>query len=445
MPVPAAHFQRHVPARRAAAFGRVVRAKVGYAGEMTTPGEREAGASAAGGSAVGPRYGEFVALVALMTSLVALSIDAMLPALATIGADLGVRQANDAQLILSALFLGLACAQMVYGPLSDSIGRKPAIYLGFLLFIAGCLLSALATSFPVMLVGRFLQGIGAAGPRIVTLAMVRDQYEGRAMARIMSSVMGVFILVPALAPGIGQLILLVASWRAIFGMFLAVALIALIWFGLRQPETLSAAHRASFSLRRIARAAREVCVHPVALGYTIAAGLVFGALIGYLTSAAQIFQAQYGQGERFPLYFAALALAIGAASWCNARLVMRYGMRLLSAIAATGFSALSVGFLVVALATGGHPPLWGLMAYLLAAFFCLGILFGNFNALAMEPLGHIAGVAASFVGSLTTFTSMLLGTLIGQSYDGTVLPLVGGFAALGLAALAVIRWAERGR
>ena len=296
-----------------------------------------------------------------------------------------------------------------------------------------------------MLVGRFLQGIGAAGPRIVTLAMVRDQYEGAAMARIMSSVMAVFILVPAVAPGIGQLILLVASWRAIFGMFLTVALIALTWFGLRQPETLPAARRVAFSLRRIAGAAREVCLHRAALGYTIAAGLVFGALIGYLTSAAQIFQGQYGVGERFPLYFAALALAIGAASWCNSRLVMRYGMRLLSGIAATGFGGLSVGFFVVALATGGHPPLWGLMTYLGAAFFCLGILFGNFNALAMEPLGHIAGVAASFVGSLTTFTSMLLGTLIGQSYDGTVLPLVGGFAALGLAALAVMRWAERGR
>jgi MFS transporter, DHA1 family, multidrug resistance protein len=393
----------------------------------------------------GPRYGEFVALVALMISLVALSIDTMLPALATIGAELGAPRANDAQLILSALFLGLAFAQMIYGPLSDSVGRKPTIYLGFGLFIVGCLLSALSTSFAVMLVGRFLQGIGAAGPRIVTIAMVRDQYEGRAMARIMSSVMAVFILIPAVAPGIGQLILMVASWRAIFGAFLAVASIALVWFGIRQPETLSAAHRASFSLHRIASAAREVCVHPVAVRYTMAAGLVFGALIGYLTSAAQIFQGQYGLGERFPLYFGAIALAIGVASWCNSRLVMRYGMRLLSGVAVVGLGALSVGFFAIALATVGHPPLWGLMTYLMAAFFCLGILFGNFNALAMEPLGHIAGVAASVVGSLTTFISLLLGTLIGRSYNGTVLPMVGGFAVLGLAALAIMRRAERSR
>ena len=397
------------------------------------------------GSARRPRYGEFVALVALMTSMVALSIDAMLPALTTIGAELGARQANDAQLILSALFLGLALAQMIYGPLSDSIGRKPAIYLGFALFIAGCLLSALATSFNAMLVGRFLQGIGAAGPRIVTIAIVRDQYEGRAMARIMSSVMAVFILVPALAPGLGQIILLVASWRAIFGMFLGVAVIAVVWFALRQPESLLPARRASFSLRRIAGAVREVCAHRVALAYTIAAGLIFGALVGYLTSAAQIFQGQYGLGERFPLYFAVLALAIGLASYVNSRLVMRYGMTLLSGAAVTGLAALSLGFFGIALAAAGDPPLWSLMAYLVPAFFCLGILFGNFNALAMEPLGHVAGVAASVIGSLTTFISLLLGTLIGRSYDGTVLPLVGGFAILGLAAAALMRWAERGR
>ena len=412
---------------------------------MSAPTEGEGRKAGAFGSARRPRYGEFVALVALMTSMVALSIDAMLPALTTIGAELGARQANDAQLILSALFLGLALAQMIYGPLSDSVGRKPAIYLGFALFIAGCLLSALATSFNAMLVGRFLQGIGAAGPRIVTIAIVRDQYEGRAMARIMSSVMAVFILVPALAPGLGQIILLVASWRAIFGMFLGVAVIAVVWFALRQPESLLPARRASFSLRRIAGAVREVCAHRVALAYTIAAGLIFGALVGYLTSAAQIFQGQYGLGERFPLYFAVLALAIGLASYVNSRLVMRYGMTLLSGAAVTGLAGLSLGFFGIALAAAGDPPLWSLMAYLVPAFFCMGILFGNFNALAMEPLGHVAGVAASVIGSLTTFISLLLGTLIGRSYDGTVLPLVGGFAILGLAAAALMRWAERGR
>ncbi len=380
-----------------------------------------------------------------MISLVALSIDSMLPALQEIGTDLAVQRTNDAQLVVSVLFLGLAVGTMVYGPISDSTGRKPAIYAGFALFILGCLLSVAATSFTVMLAGRFLQGLGAAGPRIVAIALVRDHYAGRGMARIMSMVMGVFILVPVLAPAMGQGILMVADWRAIFGMLLALALIALLWFALRQPETLMAERRTPFSVLRIGRAIRETCANRTAFGYTVAAGLAFGALVGYLTSVPQILQIQYGLGSKFPLYFAVLALAIGGASWANSRLVMRFGMRRLSGLAATTLSALSVAFFASAWTAAGHPPLAALMAYLMAAFFCMGILFGNFNALAMEPLGHIAGVAASVIGSLTTFISLSLGTAIGQAYDGTVLPLVGGFAALAIASVAVMRWAESGR
>ncbi len=380
-----------------------------------------------------------------MISLVALSIDAMVPALQEIGGDLAVQRGNDAQLVISALFLGLAVGTMAYGPISDSVGRKPAIYAGFALFILGSLLSALATSFAVMLAGRFLQGLGAAGPRIVAIALVRDRFSGRGMARIMSMVMGVFILVPVLAPAIGQGILMIAHWRAIFGMLLALALIALLWFALRQPETLTVERRRPFSVLRIGRAIRETCTNRTAFGYTIAAGLAFGALVGYLTSVPQILQIQYGLGSKFPLYFAVLALAIGGASWANSRLVMRFGMQRLSGLAVATLSALSLAFFAIAWTAAGHPPLAALMAYLMAAFFCLGILFGNFNALAMEPLGHIAGVAASVIGSLTTFISLSLGTAIGQAYDGTVLPLVGGFTALGVAALVVMRWVERGR
>ena len=390
------------------------------------------------------RLGEFVALIALMISLVALSIDAMLPALQEIGADLGARRGNDAQLIITALFLGLAFGTMIYGPISDSTGRKPPIYAGFALFILGCLLSVAATSFSTMLAGRFLQGLGVAGPRIVAIALVRDRFEGRAMARVMSLVMGVFILVPAVAPAVGQGILLVAHWRAIFGVLLGLALVSLVWFSLRQQETLTPNLRAPFSLLRIVRAVRETCSNRTAFGYTIAAGLMFGALIAYLNSAQQIFQGQYGLGLQFPLYFAALALSIGAASWVNARLVMRFGMRRLSSLALLAFTGLSLTFFAIAWATAGDPPLWALMAYLMPVFFCIGILFGNFNALAMDPLGHIAGVAASVIGSLTTFISLLIGTAIGQAYDGTVLPLVGGFAVLGITAIAVMRWIERG-
>jgi MFS transporter, DHA1 family, multidrug resistance protein len=389
-----------------------------------------------------PGSGEFVARIALMISLVALSIDAMLPALPAIGAELGVRQANDAQLVISALFLGLAIAQMAYGPLSDSFGRKPVIYAGFAIFIGGCLLSILASGLGAMLLGRFLQGVGAAGPRIVTMALVRDQYSGRAMARIMSLAMTVFIMVPVLAPALGQAILLVAHWRAIFGMLLAVALIALVWFALRQPETLPPARRAPFTFVRIAGAVRETCSNRIAFGYTMMAGLIFGCFVGYLISAPQIFLEQYRTGNLFVFYFAVLAAFIGAASLVNARLVMIWGMQLLSRIALTTICGLSLAFFGWAWALAGDPPLWTLLVYLSLTFFCHGILFGNFNAMALEPLGHIAGVASAVIGSLTTFVSLALGTLIGRSFDGTVLPLVGGFAGLALAALAMMRWAE---
>ena len=334
---------------------------------------------------------------------------------------------------------------MVYGPLSDSIGRKPAIHAGLLLFIIGCLMSILATNFTVMLAGRVLQGLGAAGPRSVIVALVRDRYEGRAMARIMSLVMAVFIMVPALAPGIGQIILMVAHWRAIFGFLLAVAAISLVWFALRQPETLPPERRVKFSPSRIVQAVRETCGSRVAFGYTVTSGLIFGAFVGYLNSAQQIFQIKYGLGALFPLYFAVLALSIGAASLLNGRLVMRHGMRRLSAWALGLLTGLSLAFLVPATLAAGVPPLWALMTYLVGAFFCIGMLFANFSALAMEPLGHIAGVGAAVVGSLTTVISMILGTIIGQAYDGTVLPLIAGFALLGLAAIAVMRWAESGR
>jgi DHA1 family bicyclomycin/chloramphenicol resistance-like MFS transporter len=386
---------------------------------------------------------EFVALMAMMMALVALSTDAMLPALRTIGEDLAVERENSVQLIVSFLFLGMAVGQIAYGPMSDSVGRKPAIYAGYTLFIAGCLLSIFATNFSVMLAGRLLQGIGSAGPRTITLALVRDQYEGRAMARVMSFVMMVFILVPVIAPSFGQAVLLIASWRAIFGTLLALALLTVIWFALRQPETMLAERRMPFSIKRIWKAVVEICTHRIAFGYTLGAGLITGAFMGYLNSAQQIFQEQYGLGTKFPLYFAVIALALGGASFTNGRLVMQYGMRTLSSWSVLALVALSVVFSLLAFAVGGQPSLLSLMVYLMASFFCVGILFGNMNALAMQPLGHIAGVGAAVVGSLSTFIAVPLGTVIGQGYNGTVLPLIGGFAILSLSSLLVMRRAER--
>ena len=383
--------------------------------------------------------------MALLTSLTALAIDAMLPALSEIGADLEVASENGPQLVVSVLFIGFATGQLFYGPISDSFGRKKPIYFGLMIFLVGSVLSMVAWSFPVMLAGRVLQGFGAAAPRIVVMALIRDQYDGRGMARIMSFIMAVFIFVPMLAPALGQAVLFVATWRAIFGLLLTLALIALTWFAVRQRETLSPQNRRPFAVLPILRAIIEVCRNRAALGYTIAAGLAFGGFLGYLNSAQQILQLKYELGTMFPLYFAGLALSLGIASVVNAHLVMRIGMRSISWRALLGMIMFSSAYFLYAWSAGGSPPLWTLMTWGPLTFFCLGLVFGNFNAMAIQSLGHIAGVAAGVIGSLSTLISLILGLLIGQSYNGTVLPLVGGFALLGTGALITMFVTERGR
>jgi DHA1 family bicyclomycin/chloramphenicol resistance-like MFS transporter len=390
----------------------------------------------------GPHFVEFVIIISLMMSLTALSTDAMLPALPQIGSDLNVQNTNDRQLVVSVLFLGLAVGQLFFGPLSDNTGRKPAVYVGYALYIIGSLLSAFAASFPMMLVGRLVQGLGLSAPRAVILALVRDRYKGRPMARVMSFASTILILAPMIAPTLGQAILLFSSWRSIFVSFVLMAVTTLVWFALRIPETLSPKHRAPFSLRRMIDATLEIARNRTALGYTVSAGLVSGAFLGYLNSAQQIFQEQYSLGERFPLFFAVISLSIGSASLLNARLVMRFGMRFLvrwSLIIIIGLSLAAFG---IALSFAGQPPLWVLMAYIMMTFFGVGILFGNQNSLAMEPLGHLAGIGAAVVGSLSTFISMPLGTIIGQNYNGTVIPLVMGLATLSGLSILVVRWAE---
>jgi len=389
-----------------------------------------------------PSYLEFVVLVSLMMSLMALSIDAMLPALPLIGSDLNVQNANDRQLVVSTIFLGVAVGQLFFGPLSDKTGRKPAMYMGYSLFIFGALLSAFANTFPMMLFGRLLQGLGISAPRAVLLALVRDLYEGRLMARVMSFIMTVLLLIPMLAPSLGQAILLQAGWRSIFFSFVLIALITLLWFALRMPETLPPEKRNPFSPQRIINSTLEIINIRTAFGYTLSAGLISGAFLGYLNSAQQIFQERYALGGRFPLYFAMIAFSIGIASFLNARLVLRFGMRFLvwwSLIAIVGLATLILG---VAITTSGQLPLWMVMTYLMSTFFCVGILFGNQNSLAMEPLGHLAGIGAAVVGSLSTLISIPLGTLIGQSYNGTVVPLIIGIAVLSGISLGVVHWVK---
>lgn len=388
-------------------------------------------------------FPEFVALMALMISFVAMSTDIMLPALGIIGRDLGVADPNDAQLIVSALFMGFAVGQMFAGPISDTIGRKPTVFIGYGFFLVGCLLAVFAPDLKTMLIGRVLQGLGAAPSRIITIAIVRDSFEGRRMARVMSISMSVFVLVPAIAPTIGQGIISVASWHATFLFLIAVAIGCFLWLGMRQPETLKPEHRRDFSLTNIVLGLREVIRIPATLGYTLSAGCVFGCFLGYLNSSQQVFQTTYGLGHLFPIFFGVAALAIGAAAITNSKLVMRFGMRVLTRRALMALTALGALFAIpAAFVWAGHPPLWLFMAWLLPTFFCAGMLFGNINALAMEPLGHMAGLGSAFIGSVTTFMGLPLGWTVGHLYDGTVLPMVLGFAVLGGMSLALMLWTE---
>lgn len=387
---------------------------------------------------------EFVVLTALMISIVAMATDIMLPALGVIGTELGVADPNDAQLIVSSLFAGFAVGQLFAGPISDTFGRKPTIYIGYSIFTVGCVISLLADDLTYMLVGRFLQGLGAAPCRIITVAIVRDLYSGRPMAKIMSISMSVFILVPAIAPAIGQVLIAFFPWHSNFVFLIGMAVVSFAWFGLRQPETLTEEHRRAFSITEIVLGLREIVRTRQTMGYTLASGCVFGFFLGYLSSSQQIFQTTYGTGQWFALYFGMAALAIGAASIMNSTLVMRFGMRYLSTRSLIALTLLAAALVVPSvLVWDGVPPFWVFMGWLMATFFCIGMLFGNFNALAMEPLGHMAGLGSAFIGSLSSIMSLPVGWLVGYLYDGTVLPLVGGFALLGCLALVVVAWTNK--
>jgi len=385
------------------------------------------------------KFGEFVALMAMMMSLTALSIDAMLPTLTQIGTDLGVTEPNDNQMIISMLFLGLAIGQLFYGPLSDAFGRKPAVYIGLVFFAVGCLVSIFATSLPVMLVGRALQGFGLSGTRTISVAIIRDRFKGDKMAQVMSFVMATFILVPTIAPFLGQSILYIAHWSYIFWTILGLGFVLFIWFSTRQQETLPKEKRIKFDRRMMLVAAKEVFTTRTSIGYTLAAGFIASAFVGFLNSSQQIFQVQFGLGDKFPLFFAMIALSVGTASFVNGRMVIKHGMQKMVKWAAFGVFLFSILFLSIILGIIPAPSLLLFMIYLCATVFCTGILFGNLNSLAMEPLGHIAGMGAAIVGSVSTFISVPFGAYIGMCYNGTVLPLVVGFSIFGLLTIIVVR------
>lgn len=375
----------------------------------------------------------YIVLLALVMSTGAMGTDIMLPALSVIGEDLGVANPTEVHAIVTMFFLGMAIGQLMVGPLSDAYGRRPLIFAGYALFILGSLIAMTTDSWGMMMVARAMQGAGASAPKIVAVAVIRDQYEGRAMARIMSIVNAVFILVPIIAPAFGQGLIWLGGWRLTFVGLAVLSFSVAVWFALRLPETLAPENRRQFRPKKLMAGLREVARTRQTMGYTLAAGLINGAFIGYLGSAEMIFHNVFLVGDYFAALFALAALSIGLSSLANASLVMRMGMYGLSCWALVGLIALTFGFLLLLAQYAGVPPLWMFVIWQLASFFCVGILFANINSLAIEPLGHMAGLGAGFIGSISFFISLPIAAAIGNAFNGTVYPMVIGFAVLGVA------------
>ncbi len=381
--------------------------------------------------------------MALLMAMTALSVDVMLPALPQIGEALGVSNSNDRQLVLSVYLGGFAIGQFVCGPASDRYGRKPPLLFGLALYVCGTVFALGSTSFSWLLAARALQGFGAAAPRVLAVAIVRDRFEGREMSRIMSFITMVFIVVPILAPGLGEAMLQFANWRSIFLLLLFVALACIGWAAARLPETRLREDRMPLSAEAVWGAVKLVILTRQTIGHVMAMAFVFGLLIAYIMSAQQIFVELYGLGERFPLAFGAISTFMIAASLLNASAVRTIGMRgishraLLGALAACGVMAL--------LGYPEKPPLLLFCAFMAAIFFSFGLIMPNFNALAMEPMAHIAGTASSIAGFLSTGAAAILGTLIGRSFNGGVRPLCIGITLLFVAAFATVLITEHFR
>jgi DHA1 family bicyclomycin/chloramphenicol resistance-like MFS transporter len=390
-------------------------------------------------------HAEFVALVALLMALNAMAIDVILPALQQMGESLGVESENTRQLPLTAYVATFGLSQLAYGTISDRFGRRPVLLVGLSVYVVGSLGAALAGDFAMLLAMRAVQGIGAGATRVIAISVVRDTFGGRRMASVMSLAMMVFMVVPIIAPIEGQAILAVAGWRAILAAIGLFGLAMTIWCYLRLPETLLDENRRPLRLGPVMEAFATVIGNRVACGYAIGTGLLFGGLFGFLNSAQQIYQGTYGIGALFPLAFSASAVSIAIASFLNSRLVERLGMRLLSHTALLAFAAISALLCVIAVLNEGHVPFWIFFACTLAAFTTFAFMGTNFNALAMDPLGHVAGTASSVVSSLQTILGGALGAIVGLLYDGTVLPLSLAFLVLSLLSFAIIVLTERHR
>lgn len=375
-------------------------------------------------------------------SMVALSIDAILPALNEIGLSIGTQHSSENQMLITMIFLGLGIGQLILGPISDSFGRKPIVYIGFLIFVGASILCMFATNIETMIVGRILQGIGLSAPRTLSIAMIRDSFSGDYMAKIMSFVVAIFILVPIVAPTIGKLFLDTLGWRAIFYSQLVFGVLVLTWLWKRQPETLKPAYKKKFTLYLFMDGAKEFVKFRAAIVFTLISGLITGAFMVFLSASQQIFQEQYELREEFPYIFGGLAFSVGLATFFNGTLVMRFGMRKLVDVFAILFTLVSL--LYVLLFNGaGNPSIYILVLFFTIQFFCIGFLFGNLRSLAMQPLGHIAGIGAAINGFVSTVMAVPIATYIGSFVVTTSLPLFVGFLISGICSILLLQLVKR--
>jgi MFS transporter, DHA1 family, multidrug resistance protein len=388
-------------------------------------------------------FPEFVVVIASIMALNPLAMDMMLPALPDIASAFHISNANRPQEVLSTFLIGFGFGQFIMGPLSDRFGRRPVLVDGMVLYGAASLLAITAQSFETLLLARALQGLGTSATRVIATSIVRDCYAGRRMASVMSFAMMVFIAVPVVAPSLGQAVMLLTQWRGIFIVLTLYGALALAWSAWRMPETLPLTERKSLAIRDVLGAFRQTITNRQTLGYALAAGFVQGALFAFVFISQQVFVDIYKLGRYFPLAFAAAAIGIAAAGFLNARLVGRIGMRVMSHGALVGFAA--VAGITMAAAYLGALPLWLFMPLAALMMFSFGLMIANFTALAMEPQGHIAGTASSLYGSITTLLGIGIGTIIGQDYNGTLLPFATGFFICALAALAIVALTEKGR